>query len=98
MGRKPWGKPRIAQDREIPEQFWVPAEFVKTWQDDDSATLAARNRPMRVLIVDDDTDLAYLMSTLVQKCGHDFQVAYDGHAALKTAETFHPDVAFVDIA
>jgi CheY-like chemotaxis protein len=99
MGRKPWGKPRIAQDREITEQFWLPAEFVKTWPDeDDSATSAARSRPMRVLIVDDNTDLAYLMSMLVQKCGHEVQVAYDGPAALKIAAALHPDVALVDIA
>ena len=30
-----------------------------------------RNRPLRVLIVDDNTDLAYMMSVLVQKCGHE---------------------------
>jgi len=99
MGRKPWRKPRIAQDREIPAQFWLPAEFVETCLDeDDSATFAARNRPMRVLIVDGNTDLAYMMSMLVQKCGHEAQVAYDGQAALEIAVAFHPDVAFVDLA
>ena len=89
----------MAAEREISERFGQRADFVTTWRDDDdSAPMSARNRPMRVLIVDDNTDLAYMMSMLVQKCGHEVQVAYDGPTALKMVAAFRADVAFVDIA
>jgi CheY-like chemotaxis protein len=89
----------MAADREVCEQCPESVDIVTTTRDDEeSATFAARNRPLRVLIVDDHTDLAYLMSTLVQKCGHEVQTACDGPAALETAAAFHPDVAFVDLA
>ena len=39
-----------------------------------------------------------MMSVLVEKCGHDVRIAYDGPTALNMAAVFHPDVLFVDIA
>ena len=75
------------------------AEVLKTSQgDDESATIAPPSRPLRVLIVEDNTDLAYMMSVMVQSCGHEVQIAYDGPTALRMAEAFHADVLFVDIA
>ncbi len=84
---------------EVSERFQEPAEVVNTWRDDDeSASIAAAYRPLRVLIVEDNRDLAYMMSVLIEKCGHDVRIAYDGPTALETAAAFHPDVLFVDIA
>ena len=72
MDRKTWVGSKMTADREVSERFQEPAEVVKTWRDDDeSATMAAANRPLRVLIVDDNRDLAYMMSVLIEKCGHD---------------------------
>lgn len=99
MERKPRVGSRMAADREVVELPLEPADVAQAWRGDyESATMAARTRPLRVLIVDDNNDLAYSMSMLIQKCGHEFQVAYDGPTALEMAAGLHPDVAFVDIA
>ena len=39
-----------------------------------------------------------MMSVLIEKCGHEARIAYDGLAALKIAAAFHPDVVFIDIS
>ena len=89
----------MTADREACVRVQASAEVLKTWPgDDESATIAAPSRPLRVLIVDDNVDLAYMMSVMVQKCGHEVQIAYDGPTALEMAEAFHADVLFVDIA
>jgi len=99
MGRRTRGGTKRAADREACEPFQASAEVVKSLLDDDEiATTAAPSRPLRALIVDDNTDLAYLMSVMVHKCGHEVQIAYDGPTALEMAAAFHPDVLFVDIA
>jgi CheY-like chemotaxis protein len=99
MGVNTWEGSKAAAKREACESVQTFAEQVTTWRhDDESVTIRAVNRPLRALIVDDNADLAYMMSVLVQKCGHQVQTAYDGPTALKMVAAFHPDVAFVDIA
>ncbi|MEX2137824.1 MAG: response regulator [Pirellulales bacterium] len=99
MGANTWEGSKAAANREACEPVQTFAEQVTTWRhDDESVTIRAANRPLRVLIVDENTDLAYMMSVLVQKCGHEVQIAYDGPTALKMVAALHPDVAFVDIA
>jgi PAS domain S-box-containing protein len=51
----------------------------------------------RVLVVDDNVDIARVMAALVKRCGHDVRVAHDGLAALTLARSFAPDVALLDI-
>ncbi len=53
--------------------------------------------PRRVLIVDDNEDLASLMSELLQVHGHTVETAHEGRAALDLAATFEPDIALLDI-
>lgn len=98
MGRKTWDPRKMTTVREIGEQFQASAEGVKPWRHEERATITAAKRPLRALIIDDNEDLAFMMSMLVQKCGHEVQVAYDGPTALKMVAAFHPDAAFVDIA
>ena len=51
----------------------------------------------RVLVVDDNTDQANLLATLIRLMGHEVRVAHDGQAAVKVAQEYRPEVAFVDI-
>jgi signal transduction histidine kinase/CheY-like chemotaxis protein len=51
----------------------------------------------RVLIVDDNEDSSELLSALVQRLGHQTEVAYEGARALELAEQFAPHVVFLDI-
>jgi two-component system, sensor histidine kinase len=51
----------------------------------------------RVLVVDDDHDVADSLVMLLQLMGADVHVAYSGEAALATVAKFKPDLALVDI-
>src|SRR5262249_44811120 len=51
----------------------------------------------RVLVVDDNRDLAETLAMVLRLWGHDVAVAYDGQAALAAARERPPEVVFLDI-
>jgi CheY-like chemotaxis protein len=51
----------------------------------------------RVLVVDDNEDLAVTWSYLLKSHGHEVAVAHDGQRALEVAREFRPDVALLDV-
>ena len=51
----------------------------------------------RVLVVDDNADLAESIADLLSAQGHTVVIAADGPAALQLAGTFHPEIALLDI-
>jgi CheY-like chemotaxis protein len=53
--------------------------------------------PLRVLVVDDDRDVATGTGMILRAMGHDVRVAHDGAEALEIAAAFHPDAALVDL-
>ena len=59
--------------------------------------LPSRQRARRVLIVDDNTDAAEMLSESLAFSGYVTAVAHDGPSALLAAEGFDPDVAVLDI-
>ena len=65
----------------------------------DHRSLQANGQPPRrkILVVDDNADAAESLAALLRISGHDTRMAHDGHAAVETAEQFHPDVVFLDI-
>lgn len=60
-------------------------------------TTANRFRPMRILVVDDNADVAEGISMLLDFLGHDVRTACDGPAALTQARAFKPQVGLLDI-
>lgn len=52
---------------------------------------------MRILVADDNRDAADTLATLLRLWGHEVRVAYDGLAALITAQDFRPHCALLDI-
>lgn len=54
-------------------------------------------RRKRLLIVEDNLDVAQMLSEVLQIYGYITVVAHDGIAALELARSFRPDVALVDI-
>jgi PAS domain S-box-containing protein len=52
---------------------------------------------LRILVVDDITDVADVMKMLLDLEGFETRVAYSGRAALEAAREFLPDVVFCDI-
>ena len=51
----------------------------------------------RILIIEDDPDLAELMAITLRTAGHDIQVAHDGVTALLALRQSRPDLLVVDI-
>lgn len=51
----------------------------------------------RVLIVDDNRDMAESAAAILAASGHEVRTAYDGPAALSRASDFLPDVVLLDI-
>jgi signal transduction histidine kinase len=52
---------------------------------------------LRVLVADDNRDAADSLQRILALYGHDVRVAYDGGAAVRLGEEFHPRVAILDI-
>lgn len=52
---------------------------------------------MRVLVVEDDRDLADSVGDALRLRGHDVMVALTGQAACEVISEFRPDVALVDV-
>jgi DNA-binding response OmpR family regulator len=51
----------------------------------------------RILVVDDDRDLADSLATLLRITGHEIQTGYDGQEAVEMAESFRPEIVLLDI-
>lgn len=64
---------------------------------EDANMEAAKQRPMRILIADDNQDAADLIRKLLEIRGHVIETAPDGKTALDTARKFMPDLALLDI-
>ncbi|SRR5579875_721776 len=63
----------------------IPADFV----------MPARRR---ILVVDDQHDVADMLAAVLQKMGQQVKVAYDGETALEIAFEQRPQIAIVDVA
>ena len=54
-------------------------------------------RSLRILVVDDNADGADMLHEMLVSKGYHARVAYDGPSALRLAEGFAPQIAFLDI-
>jgi CheY-like chemotaxis protein len=53
---------------------------------------------MRVLIIDDSGDTSFLLSSLVERFGHDAKAVTVPQAALDVAKDWKPEFVFMDLA
>jgi CheY-like chemotaxis protein len=58
---------------------------------------SSSERPTRILVVDDNVDLARGLARLLEIRGHEVQVAYDGPTGLDKAKKSKPEVVLLDI-
>jgi CheY-like chemotaxis protein len=58
---------------------------------------SSSERPARILVVDDNVDLARGLARLLEIRGHEVQVAYDGPTGLDKAKKSKPEVVLLDI-
>jgi CheY-like chemotaxis protein len=61
------------------------------------ADTPAPAQPLHVLIVEDNTDAADILKTLLEHHGYRVSVAYSGPAGVSTAKSERPDVVLCDI-
>jgi PAS domain S-box-containing protein len=55
------------------------------------------NRPLRILVVDDNVDAAITLDMLLKVMGHESRVAHDGMAVMEMIEEYRPAVVLLDI-
>jgi CheY-like chemotaxis protein len=53
---------------------------------------------MRVLVIDDNVDCAFMLQALIEKCGHEAEAAVTAEEGLCRAREWQPDLVFLDIA
>jgi signal transduction histidine kinase len=54
-------------------------------------------RPLKVLVVDDNEEVAQALGWMLETIGHDYHLVHDGRAALRAAKEFGPDAILLDI-
>ncbi len=52
----------------------------------------------RVLVVDDNVDIARSLWMILQRMGHEADVAFDGRGALEKARFTRPEIVLLDLA
>ncbi|SOZ10692.1 PAS domain-containing hybrid sensor histidine kinase/response regulator [Cupriavidus taiwanensis] len=63
-----------------------------------SGQAAAVLQARRILLVDDNRDAADSLAMLLEMCGHEVTIAYDGAEALHVASRCRPHIALIDLA
>jgi CheY-like chemotaxis protein len=51
----------------------------------------------KILLVDDDMDLLYMLTSALKQNGYSVTALADGAAAIRAVETVHPDIIILDI-
>ncbi|MCS3744148.1 response regulator [Rhizobium sp. BK661] len=51
----------------------------------------------KVLIVDDNVDVAQVVGWMVEEIGYEYHLVHDGREALQAARSFQPDIVLLDI-
>ncbi|HEX2410024.1 MAG TPA: response regulator transcription factor [Solirubrobacteraceae bacterium] len=59
--------------------------------------MEASDRPVRVLVVEDDTEIAQVLQRSLRLDGYDVKLAADGVQALDEAHSFLPDLIILDL-
>jgi CheY-like chemotaxis protein len=55
-------------------------------------------KSLRILIIEDNHDVAEMLRTLLDLHGHTVMVAYSGKTGIEGARQFHPDLVLCDIS
>ena len=55
------------------------------------------DKPARILVVDDNADNVFTLSSLLKLTGHEVATACDGFTAIKLAAQFRPHLVLLDI-
>ena len=59
--------------------------------------LGPQRKSARVLLVDDNVDMALGLAVLIEASGYEVETAHEGHSALESARAFQPKCVLMDI-
>lgn len=65
--------------------------------DNDQHTSQRRTERHRILVVDDNIDVAETVGWLLEDLGHEFLLIHDGRLAVEAGREFKPDIVLLDI-
>jgi two-component system sensor histidine kinase/response regulator len=89
----------VVEHADAYEQSQLAAESYSARPNGDAfASVPSSKRSLRVLVADDNRDVADSISRLVRMWGHEAQCAYDGAAAWEMISHTRPDIMLLDIA
>lgn len=75
------------------------AEF--TYEESDAAEHRPPSSPpetaLKVLVVDDNVDVAQTVGWMLETIGHDYRMVHEGNLAVKAAQEYQPDAVLLDI-
>ncbi len=57
----------------------------------------ASEKALKVLVVDDNVDVAHVVGWMLEEVGHEYHLVHDGREAIAEARWFRPDVVLLDI-
>jgi signal transduction histidine kinase len=75
----------------------VPAANTAVHDETGKVDTSEATAPLRILVVDDNSDSAESLALMLKCAGHTVAVANDGLGALEVAKTFQPHAAFLDL-
>ena len=55
------------------------------------------SNPLKVLVIDDNIDVAQAIGWMLDAIGHEYRLVHDGRQALEAAREYRPDVVLLDI-
>lgn len=87
----------LGQGSEFTLRFPLLVEAMPELPRETTHYVAPNGRLLRILVVEDNKDSAKSLAGVLRLWGHEVQIAYDGPSALEVAESFHPEVVFLDI-
>ena len=59
--------------------------------------LSPQKARLKVLIGDDNVDVAQTMGWMLETIGHDYRMVHEGKLAVQTAQDYRPDAILLDI-
>jgi signal transduction histidine kinase len=64
---------------------------------EERAAEPAPSQPLKVLVVDDNVEVAQMVGWMLEEMGHRYHLVHDGRHALEAAREFRPDAILLDI-
>jgi CheY-like chemotaxis protein len=61
------------------------------------SALSRQEARLKVLVVDDNFDVAHTMGWMIEAIGHDYRLVYDSNRAVHAAREYRPDAILLDI-